>query len=165
MKVRIYKPAKTAMQSGWGKTKEWLLESEPAPKILDPLMGWTGSRDTMQQVQLQFSTLDEARPPAVGGERHGALELRAGELGGRGIALVEHALHLAAVVPDAEHDQARQQGDQQQEVAPAPASELHGPSFCELLARMARPAGFEPAAYRLEGGCSNPLSYGRPSAG
>src|SRR5260370_38507995 len=30
---------------------------------------------------------------------------------------------------------------------------------------MARPAGFEPAAYRLEGGCSNPLSYGRPSAG
>jgi len=27
MKVRIYKPAKTAMQSGQGKTKEWLLES------------------------------------------------------------------------------------------------------------------------------------------
>ena len=26
---------------------------------------------------------------------------------------------------------------------------------------MARPAGFEPATYRLEGGCSNPLSYGR----
>ena len=33
MKVRIYKPAKTAMQSGSGKTKEWLLESEPMPKI------------------------------------------------------------------------------------------------------------------------------------
>jgi hypothetical protein len=61
MKVRIYKPAKTAMQSGLGKTKEWLLESEPAPKILDPLMGWTGSRDTMQQVQLQFNTLDDAK--------------------------------------------------------------------------------------------------------
>ena len=30
--------------------------------------------------------------------------------------------------------------------------------------RVARPAGFEPAAYRLEGGCSNPLSYGRPLA-
>ena len=29
---------------------------------------------------------------------------------------------------------------------------------------MARPAGFEPATYRLEGGCSNPLSYGRLSA-
>ena len=61
MKVRIYKPAKTAMQSGQANTKEWLLESEPMPKILDPLMGWTGSRDTMQQVQLQFSTLDEAK--------------------------------------------------------------------------------------------------------
>ena len=52
MKVRIFKPAKTAMQSGVGKTKEWLLESEPTPKQVDPLMGWTGSRDTMQQVQL-----------------------------------------------------------------------------------------------------------------
>ena len=61
MKVRIYKPAKTAMQSGQGKTKEWLLESEPMPKILDPLMGWTGSRDTMEQVQLWFHTLDEAK--------------------------------------------------------------------------------------------------------
>ncbi len=61
MKVRIYKPAKTAMQSGQGKTAEWLLESEPMPKILDPLMGWTGSRDTMQQVQLGFHTLDEAK--------------------------------------------------------------------------------------------------------
>jgi len=61
MKVRIFKPAKTAMQSGVGKTKEWLLESEPTPKILDPLMGWTGSRDTMQQVQLWFPTLEEAK--------------------------------------------------------------------------------------------------------
>ena len=26
---------------------------------------------------------------------------------------------------------------------------------------MARPVGFEPTAYRLEGGCSDPLSYGR----
>jgi hypothetical protein len=38
-----------------------LLESEPMPKILDPLMGWTGSRDTMEQVQLWFHTLDEAK--------------------------------------------------------------------------------------------------------
>ncbi len=27
---------------------------------------------------------------------------------------------------------------------------------------MARPAGFEPATTRLEGGCSIQLSYGRP---
>jgi len=64
MKVRIYKPAKTAMQSGQAKTKEWLLESEPTPKIVDPLMGWIGSRDTMQQVQLWFHILDEAKARA-----------------------------------------------------------------------------------------------------
>ena len=61
MQVRIYKPAKTAMQSGQAQTKEWLLVTEPAPKIMDPLMGWTGSRDTMQQVRLRFETLDEAK--------------------------------------------------------------------------------------------------------
>jgi hypothetical protein len=61
MQVRIFKPAKTAMQSGQGKTKEWVLETEPAPKIIDPLMGWTGSRDTMQQVRLHFETLEEAK--------------------------------------------------------------------------------------------------------
>ena len=64
MQVRIYKPAKTAMQSGQRNTKEWLLESEPAPKEIDPLMGWTASRDTMQQVQLLFATLDEAKAHA-----------------------------------------------------------------------------------------------------
>ena len=61
MQVRIYKPAKTAMQSGEGNTKEWVLEAEPSPKVLDPLMGWTGSRDTMQQVRLQFATVEEAK--------------------------------------------------------------------------------------------------------
>ena len=60
MQVRIYKPTKTAMQSGQRNTKEWLLESEPAPKEIDPLMGWTSSRDTMQQVKLYFATLEEA---------------------------------------------------------------------------------------------------------
>jgi len=60
MRVRIFKPAKTAMQSGQANTKEWLLESEPAPKEIDPLMGWTGSRNTMEQVQLWFATVDEA---------------------------------------------------------------------------------------------------------
>src|SRR5258708_2166068 len=34
-----------------------------------------------------------------------------------------------------------------------------------MILGLARPAGFEPATYRLEGGCSNPLSYGRPIAG
>lgn len=64
MKVRIFKPAKTAMQSGMRNTHEWVLEPEPAPKQVDPLMGWTSSRYTMEQVQLQFATLDEAKAHA-----------------------------------------------------------------------------------------------------
>ena len=64
MLVRIFKPAKTAMQSGVGNTKEWVIESEPMRKEIDPLMGWTSSRDTMQQVQMWFPTLDEAKAHA-----------------------------------------------------------------------------------------------------
>ncbi|MGE5266055.1 MAG: ETC complex I subunit [Deltaproteobacteria bacterium] len=61
MAVRIYKPAKTAMQSGEGRTREWILEFEPAaPRQIDPLMGWTSSTDTRQQVKLAFETKDEA---------------------------------------------------------------------------------------------------------
>ena len=61
MVARIYKPAKTAMQSGRANTREWLLEFAPADrKSQDPLMGWTSSGDTPQQVRLWFSTKDEA---------------------------------------------------------------------------------------------------------
>ena len=60
MLVRIFKPTKSAMQSGVGNTKEWVIESEPSRKEIDPLMGWTSSRDTMQQVKLYFATLEEA---------------------------------------------------------------------------------------------------------
>jgi hypothetical protein len=60
MQVRIYKPAKTAMQSGTGNTREWVIEAEPSRKEIDPLMGWTSSRDTMNQVVLRFDTKEEA---------------------------------------------------------------------------------------------------------
>lgn len=60
MQVRIYKPAKTAMQSGTGNTREWVIEAEPSRKEIDPLMGWTSSRDTMSQVVLRFETREEA---------------------------------------------------------------------------------------------------------
>lgn len=61
MSVRIYKPAKTAMQSGEGRTREWILEFEPATaRQIDPLMGWTSSTDTRQQVKLAFETKVEA---------------------------------------------------------------------------------------------------------
>jgi hypothetical protein len=61
MNARIYKPTQTAMQSGPARTKEWVLEYEPeAPREIDPLMGWTSSRDMHSQVQLNFATRDEA---------------------------------------------------------------------------------------------------------
>ena len=61
MAARIYKPAKTAMQSGRALTRAWVLEFEPAQrKANDPLMGWVGSGDTEQQVRLYFETKEEA---------------------------------------------------------------------------------------------------------
>ena len=61
MVARIYKPAKTAMQSGIARTKDWVLEFEPQrPRTIDPLMGWTGSADTRQQIELSFDTKEEA---------------------------------------------------------------------------------------------------------
>jgi|SRR5579883_2489495 hypothetical protein len=61
MTARIYKPARTAMQSGTGNTKEWVLDYEPEQRrVIDPLMGWTSSGDMKQQVRLRFATKDEA---------------------------------------------------------------------------------------------------------
>jgi hypothetical protein len=61
MLARIYKPAKTAMQSGAAKTKEWVLDYEPEqPREIEPLMGWTSSGDMRQQVHLQFDSAQEA---------------------------------------------------------------------------------------------------------
>jgi hypothetical protein len=69
MTARIYKPAKNAMQSGTARTKDWVLEfeREQAP-VIEPLMGWTSSRDTREQVRLQFDNRDEAIAYC---ERHG----------------------------------------------------------------------------------------------
>ena len=61
MTARIYKPARTAMQSGTAKTKEWVLDYEPEqPRTVEPLMGWTSSGDMKQQVRLSFDTKEEA---------------------------------------------------------------------------------------------------------
>ena len=69
MAARIYKPAKTAMQSGTAKTREWVLDYEPEqPREIEPLMGWTSSGDMRQQVRLRFETAEEAVAYA---ERHG----------------------------------------------------------------------------------------------
>lgn len=69
MTARIFKPARTAMQSGTAKTKEWVLEYEPEePRAVEPLMGWTSSGDMKQQLSLRFDSKDEAIAYC---ERHG----------------------------------------------------------------------------------------------
>jgi hypothetical protein len=61
MSVRIYKPARNAMQSGKAKYDNWVLEFvASAPRTVDPLMGWTSSADTRSQVKLTFDTREEA---------------------------------------------------------------------------------------------------------
>ena len=59
--ARIYRPSKTAMQSGRAQTRKWLLEYEPATRREpDPLMGWASARDTLNEVRLWFDTCEEA---------------------------------------------------------------------------------------------------------
>ncbi len=61
MRARIYKPAKTAMQSGTAKTHDWMLEfAQTSARDVDPLMGWTSSSDTQTQVKLRFPTKEAA---------------------------------------------------------------------------------------------------------
>ena len=61
MDARIYKPAKSAMTSGRGKTKAWVLEfTKDSHRTSDPLMGWTSIDDTSGQVQLAFDSQELA---------------------------------------------------------------------------------------------------------
>jgi hypothetical protein len=59
-RARIFKPPKTAMQSG-ARTRRWVLAYEPASRRQpDPLMGWASAEDTLNEVYLQFATMEEA---------------------------------------------------------------------------------------------------------
>jgi NADH dehydrogenase ubiquinone Fe-S protein 4 len=69
MLARIFRPAKSAMQSGVANTREWVLEFEPASaRAPDPLTGWTASTDMNGQVRLHFESEAEAVDYA---QRHG----------------------------------------------------------------------------------------------
>ena len=62
MKVRIFRPAKSAMQSGKRNIKTWLVEpiEETNIRSVNPLMGWVSASNTSSQLQLEFSTKEEA---------------------------------------------------------------------------------------------------------
>ncbi len=59
-KAKIYIPAKTAMQSGRGKQKKWILEFETKDTKINPLMGWESSTDTLGEINLKFPTKEQA---------------------------------------------------------------------------------------------------------
>ena len=59
-KAKIYIPTKTAMQSGRGKLKKWVLEFVTKDSSINPLMGWETSTDTLGEVILQFSSKEKA---------------------------------------------------------------------------------------------------------
>ena len=59
-KAKIYIPSKTAMQSGRGKLKKWVLEFITKDTSINPLMGWETSTDTLEEVVLRFSSKEKA---------------------------------------------------------------------------------------------------------
>ena len=61
MTIKIYKPSKTAMQSGYGKTKLWIAEYiTETNNSKDSLMGWNSSLDTRSQIKIFFETKEQA---------------------------------------------------------------------------------------------------------
>tara|TARA_B100000965_G_scaffold186230_1_gene155390 strand:- start:606 stop:887 length:282 start_codon:yes stop_codon:yes gene_type:complete len=59
-KVLIYKPSKTAMQSGVKKYNKWVIQFLTDQTGINPLMGWESSTDTYSEIKLEFSTKELA---------------------------------------------------------------------------------------------------------
>ena len=59
-KAKIYKPSKTAMQSGLKKFEKWILEYFSEKPGINPLMGWESSKDTYSELKLEFSSKELA---------------------------------------------------------------------------------------------------------
>ena len=61
MKAKIYKPSKTAMQSGRSKYNKWVLKFlDQKNQLKDTMMGWNGGSSTVSQIELKFSSKEEA---------------------------------------------------------------------------------------------------------
>ena len=59
-KAKIYKPSKTAMQSGVKKFDKWIIEFIAEKPGVNPLMGWESSTDTSSELKLEFTSKDLA---------------------------------------------------------------------------------------------------------
>ena len=60
MTIKIYKPTKNSMQSGFAKSNKWIIEFETNNTGINPLMGWETSSDTLSELNLEFSTKELA---------------------------------------------------------------------------------------------------------
>ena len=61
MSAIIYKPTRSASQSGNAKADKWLLSFvHNGTRKIEPVMGWTSTKDTMQEVVLKFNSQQEA---------------------------------------------------------------------------------------------------------
>lgn len=57
----IYQAARSTVTSGKANTRQWKLCFERrSPPYLEPLMGWTADDDTLAQVELSFTSADDA---------------------------------------------------------------------------------------------------------
>ena len=59
-KAKIFKPTKTAMQSGFAKSDKWVVEYIVDQPGINPLMGWESSTDTFSELNLEFSSKEKA---------------------------------------------------------------------------------------------------------
>jgi hypothetical protein len=59
--ARIWRPSKSATTEGKARAQAWKMSfPRRTDAWLEPLMGWTGGNDTIQQIDLSFPTLEAA---------------------------------------------------------------------------------------------------------
>lgn len=59
-RVRIFVPARNAMQSGSNNTHLWKMEMETRERWENPLMGWCSSGDPLSNMSVDFSSKEAA---------------------------------------------------------------------------------------------------------
>lgn len=62
LRVRIFQPAKSTMQSGRAKSHEWSIEPEvTTARTPEPVMGWASAGDTLGELKYRMHFNDKAQ--------------------------------------------------------------------------------------------------------
>nr|XP_019547558.2 NADH dehydrogenase [ubiquinone] iron-sulfur protein 4, mitochondrial [Aedes albopictus] len=59
-RVRIFMPAKNAMQSGTDNLHHWSIEFDNRERWENPLMGWSSTGDPLSNMRVEFGSAEEA---------------------------------------------------------------------------------------------------------